>query len=132
MLGWPAEDVRYVYEQYVLCPSDGIAGWYGTPGPPQTTVPPSPIDQETLSGTAIAVALTPPAVAVARKLCHAAGSIQSQELRFTTLNNDGLRLTTGDGNVRESAAFNASAFGVTTAAAARAGETLGNHERAPL
>ncbi|MGD0378818.1 MAG: hypothetical protein ABSC30_02420 [Acidimicrobiales bacterium] len=65
---------------------------------------PSPIDHETLSGTATAVAVTLPAVAVALKLCHIWGSIQSHEFRLTTLNEEGLRLTTGDGSVSESAA----------------------------
>ena len=65
---------------------------------------PSPIDHETVSGTATAVAVTLPAVAVALKLCHVLGSIQSHEFRLTTLNDDGLRLMTGDGSVSESAA----------------------------
>jgi hypothetical protein len=98
-LGSPADEVLYVYEQSVDCASGGIATWYGVPGPLQTTVCPSPIDQETVSGTAVAVAVTPPAVAVALKACHDDGSIQSHELKFTTLNDDGLRLITGEGKV---------------------------------
>jgi len=65
---------------------------------------PSPIDHETVSGTATAVAVTLPAVAVALKLCQVWGSIQSHEFKLTTLNEEGLRLTTGDGSVSESAA----------------------------
>jgi len=96
-----------------------------------TTVWPSPIVQETVSGVATAVTLRPPAVAVALKLCQFFLSIQSHELRFTTLKEGGLMSTTGEGNVRESEAFRARALGVTGAAPDTAG-TTGNHERAPL
>ena len=54
------------------------------PGPEQTTLPPSPIDQLTHSGVATAVALTDPTVAVTVKGCHVAGLIHSQVARFTT------------------------------------------------
>jgi hypothetical protein len=92
---------------------------------------PSPIVQETVSGVATAVTLRPPAVAVALKLCQLCPSIQSHELKFTMLNEEGLMSMTGEGSVRESEAFRAKAFGVTGAAPDTAGIT-GNHERAPL
>jgi hypothetical protein len=121
-----------VYEQSVDCALAGMALWYGVPGPLHTTECPSPIDQETVSGTAVAVAVTPPAVAVARKLCHDAGSTHSQELKFTTLNDDGLRLMTGEGNVSESAACCASAFGGVDGGPPEVGEPVGIHDSAPL
>jgi len=93
---------------------------------------PSPIDHETLSGIATAVALTPPAVAVARKLCQIWGSIQSHELRFTMLNDDGSRLTTGEGSESESAARIANALGATKDGEVATGTGEGNHDRAPL
>jgi len=99
-LGCPADDSAYVYEQSVDCAVDGRAVWYGVPGPGQRTVCPSPIDQETNWGTAVAVALTAPAVAVARKLCQVCGETQSHDVRLTTLNAAGLRLMTGLGSVR--------------------------------
>jgi hypothetical protein len=90
------------------------------------------MDHVTVSGTAIAVALTPPALAVSRKLCHVSPLIQSHELRFTTLNADGLRFTIGDGNVRELSACKASALGATAGEFVFAGVADGNHESAPL
>ncbi len=131
-LGWPADELLYVYEQSVDCAPGGIAGWYGVPGPLQMTVCPSPMDQEIVSGTAVAVAVTPPAVAVALKACHDKGSIQSHELKFTTLNDDGLRLMTGEGKVSSSAAFNAKALGADGGVPTRAGELVGIHDSAPL
>jgi hypothetical protein len=85
-----------------------------------------------VSGTAIAVAVTPPALAVARKLCQICAGTQSQVLRFTTLNDDGLRLMTGEGNVSEPAARIANALGATAGEPVATGAPEGNHESAPV
>jgi hypothetical protein len=80
----------------------------------------------------VAVALTAPAVAVALKLCHDEGSIQSHESRFTTLNADGSRLITGGGSVSESTACRANAVAGAGGVPPNAGEAVGIHERAPF
>ena len=131
-LGCPADDSGNAYEQAVDCAASGIVGSYGVPGPSHTTVCPSPMDHETLTGVAIAVALTPPAVAVARKLCQVCGSIQSHELRLTMLKAEGLRLTIGEGSVSRLVACKASALGTTAGGAALTGDAAGNHESAPV
>jgi hypothetical protein len=53
-----------VYAQDVLCVDDGNAAWYGVPGPLHVTDPPSPMSQVTEVGTAVAVAVTAPVVAL--------------------------------------------------------------------
>jgi hypothetical protein len=80
----------------------------------------------------VAVALTPPAVAVARKLCQEDGSIQSHESKFTTLNEDGLRLIAGEGSDNESTAWRTTSLGIEIGVPGNTGEALGIHDRAPL
>jgi hypothetical protein len=70
----------------------------------------------TVSGVATAVALTPPAVAVAWKGCHKTGSMESQVARLTTLKAAGLTTIDGDGRAIDAAACTAAPIGDAVAA----------------
>jgi len=57
--------------------TDGSDG-YGVPGPRHVTLPPSPIDHATDTGSAVAVTDTPPTDALAVTGAHDAAGIESQ------------------------------------------------------
>jgi len=83
------------------------------------------------TGVAKALTVTPPAVAVALKECHKAGSMASHDGRLTTLNAAGFRSIDGEGRT-----IDAAALAATAAAAVPAGgvvvEVLGTHTRCSI
>jgi len=83
------------------------------PGPLQVIELPSPVVQMTDSGSAVAVAVTEPTVALTEYECQIDPLIHSQVGRFTTAVPAGLEYRVGSGRRSESSACSATVIGLT-------------------